>query len=101
MSATLRLVRNGTGIELRRGTFEVSVDGKRVGSIDWLGDLEIQVQPGRHEIRIAKGRYSSRAHDFEVAEGSTAAFQVHGAMLWPRYVASIFKPDLAISLKHE
>ena len=28
MSATLRLTREGTGIELRRGLFEILVDGK-------------------------------------------------------------------------
>jgi len=28
-------------------------------------------------------------------------FRVHGAMLWARWVVSMLKPDLAISLKRE
>jgi hypothetical protein len=28
-------------------------------------------------------------------------FRVHGAMVWPRWVVSMLKPDLAISLKRE
>lgn len=59
VSATLRLVREGFGIELRRGRFDVTVDGE------------------------------------------TASFRCHGAMVWPRFVASLVKPDLAISLRRE
>jgi hypothetical protein len=34
VSVTLKLIREGVGMELRRGTFDVLVDGKRVGSIE-------------------------------------------------------------------
>ena len=47
------------------------------------------------------GRYSGRDYPFDVAEGEVVNFRCHGAMVWPRYVASIVKPDLAISLKHQ
>jgi hypothetical protein len=33
--------------------------------------------------------------------GNRSDFRTHGAMVWPRYVASIIKPDLAISFKRE
>jgi hypothetical protein len=36
-----------------------------------------------------------------VAGGEVVNFRTHGAMIWPRYVASIIKRDLAISLKRE
>jgi hypothetical protein len=36
-----------------------------------------------------------------VADDEVVNFRGHGAMLWPRYVASIVKPDLAISLRRE
>jgi hypothetical protein len=34
MAGTLKLTREAFGIELRRGTFEISVDGKSAGSIE-------------------------------------------------------------------
>jgi hypothetical protein len=36
-----------------------------------------------------------------VADGQVASFRCHGAMVWPRWVASFVKPDLAISLVRE
>lgn len=99
MSGTLRLTREGVGIELRRGPFEISIDGKSVGSIEYQETVETPVEPGRHVLRIRAGRYSSRDHAFAVADGEVVSFRCHGAMVWPRYVASIIKPDLGISLR--
>ena len=101
MSATLRLTREGVGIELRRGRFEALVDGKNVGSLDRHETVETPLDPGPHTLRVQAGRYSSRDDPFDLAEGEVVNFRCHGAMVWPRYVASILKPDLAISLKHE
>jgi hypothetical protein len=99
MSATLMLKREGLGIELRRGPFEIAVDGGSVGSIDWHQTVDVPVEPGRHTIQITAGRYSSRVEPFEVADGETVNFRCHGPMVWPRYVASIVAPNLGISLK--
>jgi hypothetical protein len=101
MSATLRLTREGVGMELRRGRFEISVDGKGAGSLERHETVERPLEPGHHTLRIRAGRYSSRDHSFDVADEEVANFRCHGAMIWPRYVASIVKPDLAISLKRE
>jgi hypothetical protein len=101
VSATLKLVREGTGIELRRGRFEISVDGKIVGALERHETVEIPVEPGHHTLRIRAGRYSSEDHSFDSADDEVVNFRLHGAMIWPRYVASIVKPDLAISLKRE
>jgi hypothetical protein len=98
---TLRVTREGVGIELRRGRFETWVDDKSVGPIEFHETVEIPVEPGHHTLRIRAGRYSSQEHSFDVADDEVVNFQVHGAMIWPRYVASIVKPDLAISLKRE
>jgi hypothetical protein len=88
-------------MELRRGTFDVEVDGERVGSIEWHGEAEIPLEPGLHSLRLRAGRFSSRPHTFDARNESIVSFRCHGAMVWPRYVASVFKPDLAISLKRE
>ena len=107
MSATLKLTRDinyfiiGRPFELRRGRFEISVDGKDIGSLDNHETFETSLEPGSHTLRIRKGRYSSQERSFESIEGEAVDFRCHGAALWPTYVASIAKPDMAISLKHE
>jgi hypothetical protein len=73
VAATLRLVREGIGFELWRGKYDVTVDGQ----------------------------YSSPTRSFDVSDGDTANFRCHGANVWPRFVASLVKPDLAISLRRE
>jgi hypothetical protein len=95
------LTREGTGIELRRGRFEIFVDSDSVGSIERHETVERPLEPGQHTLRIRAGRYSSHDHSFGVADGEVVDFRCHGAMIWPRYVASIVKPDLAISLKRQ
>jgi hypothetical protein len=99
MSATLRMTREGLGIELRRGQFEVSVDGTSVGSVKYGETLERPLEPGRHTLRLRAGRYSSRDRSFDAADSEIVSFRCHGAMVWPRYVASLVRPDLAISLR--
>jgi hypothetical protein len=100
-SAMLTLTREAVGIELRRGRFEIWVDDKGVGSLEPHGTVDIPVEPAHHTLRIRAGRYSSHAHSFDVADGEVVSFRVHGTMIWPRYLISIAKPDLAISLKRE
>jgi len=101
VSATLRLVREGFGMELWHGRFNVTVDGRCVGLLESLETVEAPVCPGRHTLRIGCGRYSSLAQTFDVSDGETATFRCHGAMLWSLFVASLLKPDLAISLRRE
>jgi hypothetical protein len=99
VSATLRLTREGSLIELWRGRFEISVDGKSVGSIIYGETVETPLEPGRHTLRLQRGRYSSRARSFDATDSETVSFRCHGAMVWPTFVASLVKPDLGISLK--
>lgn len=98
MPGTLRLLREGVGIELRRGIFDVTLDGAVVAKIERGDTIETPLAPGRHTLIIRHGRYSSRSHEFDSKDGEVVDFRCHGAMLWPRYVVSIVKPDLAISL---
>ena len=101
MSATLRLTRKAIGIELRRGTFDVSVDGSSVGSIEHDSQIVTQIASGHHSLQIRAGRYTSPAVAFDAAEGDEIKYTCHGTTIWPRYLASILKPDLAISLRHK
>jgi hypothetical protein len=99
VTATLNLTREGFGIELRRGTFEIFVDGHNVGAIESHQTTELPMDPGVHTLQLRAGRYSSPPRRFEIADREVLAFRCHGANIWPLYVASIIKPDLAISLK--
>ena len=99
MPATLRLTREGFGIELRGGTFDIVLDGKDAGKIKYRETVEKTIGPGHHELQMRVGRYSSRHYSFNAADDHVVNLRCHGAMVWPRYVVSIFKPDLAISIK--
>lgn len=101
MSATLKLTREGFGIELRRGTFDVVVDNKSVGSIELHDTIELAITPGRHILQIRHGRYSSPVRTFDAPEGEIVNFRCHGANIWPRWIASFAVPVLAISLRRE
>jgi len=83
VSATLRLTREGVGIELIRGQFEIAVDGKSVGSVKYGETVETPIEPGRHALRLRGGRCSSREYSFDAAEGGIVTFRCHGAMVWP------------------
>jgi hypothetical protein len=103
MSATLKLTRDVgfAAFELRRGRFEISVDGTDVGAIDNHETVETPLEPGHHTVQIRHGRYSSREQSFDAADGEVVSFRCHGARIWPTWVASFVVPSLAISLRRE
>lgn len=102
VSATLRLTRETPfAFELRRGLFEISVDGHSAGSLKYEETVETPLEPGHHTLQIRAGRYSSRNDSFDATDGEVVNFYCHGAMVWPTYLASFVKPDLGISLKRD
>ncbi len=101
MAATLQLVREGRIMELRRGTFRVLLDGEDIGSIEPDQTIDLPIQPGHHELQVKLGRYRSRREPFNTADGETVTFRCYGGRIWPLYLASIVKPDLALTLKRE
>jgi hypothetical protein len=102
VSATLSLLREGSfAFELRRGQFRIVLDGQDAGSIDYGEKTELPLEPGQHRLQIRRGRYSSREEAFTATDGETVSFRCHGAMLWPRFVASLVLPNLGISLARE
>jgi hypothetical protein len=56
MAATLKLTHKTIGVEVRRGTYDVVVDGARVGSVELNDTIEIPVEPGRHTL----GQHATR-----------------------------------------
>ena len=98
MSSTLTLTREAFGVELRRGTFAVEIDGVRVGSIEKNESKDFEIGPGHHTLLLRRGRYRSRREAFDTLDEGVVAFRCHGAMMWPRWLASTVRPNLAISL---
>ena len=98
MSATLKLTHKAIGAEVRRGTYDVAVDGERVGSVEMNDTIEIPVEPGRHTLRVRNGRKSSSTESFDAAEGEIVAFRCTGKRFLPIFLASFIVPGLALKL---
>jgi hypothetical protein len=101
MSATLKLTHKAIGAEVRRGTYDVVVDGERIGSVEMNDTIEIPVEPGRHTLQVRNGRRSSSTETFYAAEGGIVAFRCTGKRFLPIFLASFIVPRLALKLVHD
>lgn len=101
MSATLKLTHKSIGAEVRRGSYDVVVDGQRVGSLEMNGTIEIPVEPGRHTLQVRNGRKSSSTETFHAAESEIVAFRCTGKRFLPIFLASFIIPRLALKLVRE
>ena len=98
MAATLQLTHKAIGAEVRRGTYDVVLDGDRVGSVEMNDTIEIPVEPGRHTLQVRDGRKSSGIKTFDAAEGEIVAFRCTGKRFLPLFLASFAVPSLALTL---
>jgi hypothetical protein len=78
MAAVLKLTHKAIGVEIRRGTYDVVLDGERVGSLELNNTIEIAVEPGRQTLKVRNGRNSSRTQRFDAADGEVVAFRCSG-----------------------
>ena len=101
MAATLKLAHKAIGAEVRRGTYEVVLDGERVGSVEMNDTFETAIEPGRHTLQVRSGRDSSRTKTFDAADGETVAFRCTGKSILPVFLASFIAPSLALTLVRE
>jgi hypothetical protein len=101
MAATLKLTHKAIGVEVRRGTYDVVLDGGRVGSLELNNTFETPVEPGRHTLQVRNGRNSSRTKTFDATEDEVIAFRCSGKSILPIFLLSFVVPSLAISLKRE
>ncbi len=98
MSATLKVTHKTIGAEVRRGSYDVVVDGERVGSVEMNDRIEIPVEPGCHTLQVRNGRKSSSTETFDATEGEIVAFRCTGKRFLPIFLASFFVPRLALKL---
>jgi hypothetical protein len=101
MPATLKVRHEAIGVEVRRGTYDIVVDGMRAGSVELHATFETPVEPGRHSLQIRNGRNSSRPATFDAGEGQVIAFRCSGKSILPIFLLSFAVPSLAISLRRE
>ena len=101
MTATLKMTHTAIGVEIRRGTYDIAVDGRPAGSLKMNDTIEIPVDPGRHTVQIRSGRSHSRTETFEAAESQTIAFRCTGKSFLPIFLASFVVPGLALQLRRQ
>ena len=101
MSATLKLTHKAIGAEVRRGTYDVVLDGEHVGSVEMNDTFETPIEPGRHTLQVRSGRNSSRTKTFDAADGETVAFRRTGKSILPIFLLSFVVPSLALTLYRE
>ncbi len=101
MAATLKLTHKTIGVEVRRGPYEVVVDGRPAGSVKLNETADVALEPGPHTLQLRSGRNSSRTKTFDAAEGETIAFRCGGKSILPIFLLSFVVPSLAISLDRE
>jgi len=101
MPATLKLTHKSVGVEVRRGTYDVLVDGGRAGSVEMNGTIELPIEAGRHTLQVRDGRNSSRTLTFDAAERQVVAFRCTGKRFLPIFLVSFVVPRLALSLRPE
>jgi hypothetical protein len=99
MAATLKLTHKAFGAEVRRGAYEIVVDGQPVGSLEMNGTYETPIDPGRHTLQVRSGRKSSRTETFDATDGQTVAYRCTGKSFLPIFLASFFVPSLALRVR--
>jgi hypothetical protein len=98
MPATLKVTHKAIGAEVRRGSYDVVVDGGRVGSVEMNDRIEMPVEPGGHTLQVRNGRKSSSTETFDATEGEIVAFRCTGKRFLPIFLASFIVPRLALKL---
>ena len=101
MSATLKLTHKAIGAEVRRGPFEVVVDGQPVGSLEMNDTIEVPIEAERHTLQVRNGRNLSRTLTFDAPEDQVVAFRCTGKRFLPIFLVSFVVPRLALSLRPE
>jgi hypothetical protein len=101
VSATLKLTHKAIGAEVRRGAYEVVVDGQSAGSVEMNATIHLPIEAGRHTVQVRNGRNSSRDEVFDAVASETVAYRCTGKRFLPIFLASFLFPSLALKLKRE
>jgi hypothetical protein len=101
MSATLTLSHKAMGAEVRRGTYDILLDGEQIGSVEMNDTFETPLEAGRHTLQVRSGRNSSRTVTFDAADDRLVAYRCTGKSILPVFLLSFAIPSLALTLHRE
>ncbi len=101
MSATLKLTHKSIGAEVRRGAYDVVIDGERFGSVEMNDTIELPIEAGHHTLQVRNGRNLSRTLNLDAAEGQVIAFRCTGKRFLPIFLVSFLVPRLALAVRPE
>lgn len=108
MPATLMVAHKAIGAEVRRGRYDVMLDGERIGSVEMNEVFDAPLQSGSHTLQVRSGRYSSRIKAFDAGGDEIVAFRCSGKGTVPVpgvgaivFLLSFIFPRLALSLRRE
>jgi hypothetical protein len=101
LAATLKLTHKAIGAEVRRGIYDIVLDGQPAGPLEMNDTIEMPIKPGRHTLQVRNGRNSSQTQTFEADDDETVAFRCTGKRFLPIFLASFVAPSLALQLKRE
>ena len=103
MPATLKLTRRSFPLEnfnvVGRRPFEITLDGTVVGTLHNRETVEMAVDAGHHTLHLSEGRRISPSRSFDSTDGETVAFSCHGSGSVLRFLASVVRPVVGISLE--
>ena len=88
MAATLTLTHKAIGVEIRRGTYAVMLDGQHVGSLEMNDTYETPIEPGPHTLQVRNGRNTSRTKTFDAADDEIIAYRCTGKSILPIFLLS-------------
>ena len=98
MSATLRVTHKAIGAEVRRGAYDVVVDGEPVGSVEMNDTIDIPIEARDHTLQVRNGRNLSRTLTFDATDDQVVAFRCTGKRFLPIFLVSFVVPRLALKL---
>ena len=99
MTATLRMTHTAIGVEVRRGTYEVFIDGHPAGLVEMNASIDFAIDAGRHTVQVRSGRNASRVTPFTVDDGHRVDYRCTGKSFLPVFVASFFVPGWALHIR--
>jgi hypothetical protein len=99
MTATLKVTHKAIGVEVRRGTYDILVDGECLGTVKMNHTTAIPIEPGHHTLQVRDGRKSSQLCTFDVVNGQAITYRCTGKSALPVFLASFVIRSVALQLR--
>ncbi len=99
MTATLKVTHKALGVEVRRGAYEIVVDGVSVGNVKMNHTTSVSISAGRHTLQVRHRRTSSRPVSFDAIDGQLIAYRCTGKSFLPVFLLSFVIHGMALQLR--